>query len=326
MTDTPPSLTSEVESLLSALDSLVDGQAAAERLIAAGPAAIPWLERFLLHGPARTVALPRCRAVHALSELGAAGPLLAYFRQHHHPKDAAVRFAEDAVRSAAAEELAKHKSDEVYETLLDAARDRITGGLIRALSEFRRASSIPVFFAALDDDLCREDARAALRMMPAASRSFAGLLLRGAHPDSRRFTTSLRERSSVLQLLREWGPDAEDWPALREYLEDMDPDSVIAVAGIGFALARTEDYPHIIDALVRISPHLNWAQEDDVIQMLELHAENTRAMVRRLRDEATGRGEQPNWLNPRWRILRHFSTNDPDVTAEPRQDGNRRWI
>ncbi|HTV14843.1 MAG TPA: HEAT repeat domain-containing protein [Acidobacteriaceae bacterium] len=313
MTDARPSLiqAAEMESLISALESLVDGAAAAERLIAAGPAAIPWLERFLLNGPARTVALPRCRAVHALGELGAQGTLLAYFGQHRHPEDAAVRLAEDAVRSAAAEELAKHKCDEVYKALLDAATNRITGGLIRALSEFRRAKGIPILFTALDDDLCREEARAALRMMPTESRSFAGLLLRGAHPDSLRFASSLRERRSVLQLLRELGADAEDWPSLREYLQDPDRDSVIAVAGIGFALERTEDYPHIIDELFRISSHLNWAQEDDVTRMLDLHPEQTRTTVRRLRDEASSRGEQPSWLSPRWRILRHFSMNEP---------------
>jgi len=322
MTDAPPSLiqAAEMESLISDLESLVDGEAAAERLIAAGPAAIPWLERFLLSGPGRTVALPRCRAVHALGELGAQGTLLAYFGQHRHPEDAAVRLAEDGVRSAVAEELAKHRCDEVYEALLDAARDRVTGGLVRALSEFRRAKSIPVLFTALDDDLCREEARAALRAMPTESRSFASLLLRGTHPDSLRFASSLRERRSVLQLLRELGADAEDWPSLREYLQDPDSDSVIAVAGMGFALGRTEDYPHIIDELFRISSHLNWAQEDDVTRMLDLHPEQTRTTVRRLRDEASGRGEHPNWLSPRWRILRHFAMNDPD--ANPRQDGD----
>lgn len=79
MTNARPSLiqAAEMESLISALESLVDGEAAAERLIAAGPAAIPWLERFLLSGAARTVALPRCRAVHALGELGAQGTPLS---------------------------------------------------------------------------------------------------------------------------------------------------------------------------------------------------------------------------------------------------------
>jgi len=45
--------------LIAKLESLMDGGTVAERLIAMGQAAIPWLERFLLEAPARTIALPR---------------------------------------------------------------------------------------------------------------------------------------------------------------------------------------------------------------------------------------------------------------------------
>ena len=299
-----PSL--DMESLIKALGSLVDGEAAKERLIAAGPSAIPWLERFLLEGCARTVAVPRCRAVHALAELGAQQVLLSYFRQHRHPTDPAVLFAEDAVRSAAAEELAKHPSEETYEVILDAAQERITGGLIRALSDFGRAESIPVLLSALDDDLCREDARSALRKMPAQSRAYAALVLRGKHAASVQMVLSHRQRRAVLQLMRELGADAEDWPILRHYLEDANADSVIAVAGIGFALGATSDYAAIIDSLLRISSHLNWVQEDDLRRLLEEHPEHARAAAHKLYEDAVGRGEGPNWLNPRWRILRLF--------------------
>ncbi len=303
----------EMESLIAVLDSLVDGEAAAERLIAMGPSAIPALERFLLDGPARTIALPRCRAVHALGELGAQQVLLSYFRQWRHPADSAVLFAEDAVRSAAAEELARHQSEEVYGVVLDAAQERITGGLIRTLSDFGRAESIPVLFSALDDDLCREDARAALRKMPVQARAFAALVLRGRHAASVQMALSLRQRRAVLQLLRELGANAEDWPILREYLEDADADSVIAVAGIGFALGAAADYPAIIDMLFRISSHLNWAQEDEVTRLLEAHSEQARAAAYKLYENAIGRGEKPNWLSPRWRIVRHFRRNNTEA-------------
>lgn len=305
----------DMERLIAALDSLIDGEAAAERLVAAGPAAAPWLERFLLDGPARTIALPRCRAVHALGDLGAQHVLLAYFRQHRRPSDPAVLFAEDAVRSAAAEELAKHPSEEVYETLLDASRVRPTNGLIRALSEFARSESIPVLFAALDDDLCREEARAALRRVKPQARAYAALLLRGKHPASIPMTASLRERRAVLQLLREFGTDADCWPILREYLEDPDPDSVIAVAGTGFAAGPVDEYSNIVSALFRISSHLNWMQEDEVTRLLEAHAAQARPLALRLCGEAAAKGEQPNWLSPRWRILRHLLGNDMKTAA-----------
>lgn len=305
----------EVEKLIAALDSLIDGETAAERLVAAGPAAAPWLERFLLDGPARTIALPRCRAVHALADLGAQHVLLSYFRQHRHPADPAVLFAEDAVRSAAAEELAKHPSEEVYETLLDAAGDRLTNGLIRALSEFARTESIPVLFAALDDDLCREEARAALRRVKPQARAYAALILRGKHPASIQMAASLRQRRAILQLLREFGADADCWPILREYLEDPDPDSVIAVAGTGFAVAPPDRYPNIVAALFRISSHLNWMQEDEVTRLLEAHSAQARPLALRLCAEAAARGDHPNWLSPRWRILRHLLGEDRKTAA-----------
>lgn len=219
-----PLLAGEVEDLIAALDLLIGGEAAAERLIAMGPRVIPLLEQFLLEGPARTIAVPRCRAVRVLGELGAWQTLVSYFRQYRRPEDAAVLFAEDAVRSAAAEHLAQWKSDEIYEVLLEAARERITGGLIRALSEFGKAEAIPVFFSALDDDLCREDARAALRKVPAVARNYAVLTLRGAAGVPMNLAASLRCRRAVLQLLREFGVGPGDWPILREYLEDSDAD------------------------------------------------------------------------------------------------------
>ena len=54
--------------------------------------------------------------------------LLSYFRDYERPQDAAVLFAEDAVRSAVARELMRWKSDEVFHVLLDAAKQRATEG------------------------------------------------------------------------------------------------------------------------------------------------------------------------------------------------------
>ena len=297
----------EAEDLIAALDSLIGGEAAAERLIAMGPQVIPLLERVLLDGPSRTIAVPRSRAVRILGELGAWPVLVTYFRQYRRPEDAAVLFAEDGVRSAAAEQLAQWKSDEVYEVLLEAARQRVTGGLIRALSEFGRAEAIPILFLALDDDLCREDAGAALRKMPAASRDYAVLSLRGAAGAPMSFPASLCRRRAVLQLLRDLGAGREDWPILREYLEDTDADSVIATAAIGFAIAQTADDSAIVSALFRISRHLNWAQEDEVILLLEEHRDIACEAARAVAREAEANGEHPDWLVPQWRILRRLT-------------------
>jgi len=294
------------ELLIAGLDSLVDGETAAEKLIAMGPDAVPWLERFLMETPPRTIALPRCRAVHALGELGAGRTLVQYFLRYQRPPDAAVLFAEDAVRSAAAQELARWKSDEVYRTLLKAAEDRITGGLIHALDEFGRAESIPVFFSALDDDLCREDAMAALRRMAEPARAFAILSLRDAAGPSIYCASARRRRRATLQLLRDVGAPAQEWRELRQFLDEQDADSVIAVAAIGFAVAPQPGHAALIDALFRVARHLNWAQEDEVTRLLDDRVELARKRARDLADAAVSHGESPNWLVPRWRILRHL--------------------
>jgi hypothetical protein len=294
------------ESLIAQLESLVDGAAAEERLIAMGPNAIPRLEHLLLESRPRTISLPRCRAAHALGELGAKEALIEYFRGYKRPEDAAVLFAEDAVRTAVAQELARWKSDEIYRTLLEAAQDRLTGGLIRALAEFGKERSIPVFFAALEDDLCRADSIGALRTMCRPARAYAVLSLRDEAGPAVYFSSARRRRRATLQLLREFGAGAEEWREIRPFLDEQDEDSVIAVAAIGFAIAPESEYATLIGALFRIARHLNWAQEDEVTRLLDEHAELARKPARDLADEAAVHGESPDWLAPRWRILRHL--------------------
>jgi hypothetical protein len=304
----------KIEGLVEQLNSLMDGDGAAEMLIAIGKRAVPYLERFVLEGRARTIALPRSRAVRALGELGGWSALITYFKQYERPDDAAVLFAEDAVRSAAARELARWKSDEVYKVLLDAARERATSGLILALGEFRKPESVPLLFAALDDDLCREEAKVALRGVPEVACQYAILWLRGAITTEYE-VSALRRRRATLQLLSEFGTTAEEWADLRIYLQDRDVDVVIAAATIGFRAGPQDDYEQIIEALFRISTHLNWAQEDDVTRLLDHHRELAREVARRIVGERQGRGEHVNWLIPLWRILKHVLGDEIGVSG-----------
>jgi hypothetical protein len=304
--------------LIAKLESLIDGEAAAERLIAMGPRSIPWLEQFLLCGSARTVAAPRCCAVHALGELGAWFVLIAYFQRYRRPDDAAVLFAEDAVRSVAAQELSGWKTDVVYEVLLKAAGDRVTSGVIRALTEFHKAESIPVFFDALADDLCRADAREGLMNMPEPTRAFATLSLRDAAGPSLYLASAVSRRRATLQLLRDLGVGAEEWPMVREFLDDVDVDSVIATAAIGFAVAPQSEYSAIVGALFRVAQHLNWAQEDEVLRLLSEHEELAKAQALRLVHTEVTKRHPPNLLNPWWRIVRHLLSDE----MEPRLWGS----
>ena len=296
---------SQIEQLIAALDSLVDGELAVTMLVARGDRAVPYLEHFLLAGSPRTIALPRCRAVHALGELGAYSTLISYFREYEFPRDAEVLFAEDAVRSAVARELLGWKSDEVFHVLLDAAKQRATGGLILALGEFHRSEGIPLLFKVLEDDLCREEAKDGLRKVSETASQYAILSIRGLTDIQLHGPSALRRLRATLQLLGEFGVFPEEWQDLRNFLLERDADVVIAAANIGSAIGPNDDRPQILRALFRISDRLNWVQEDQVSTILDAHQELAREIARTIANERRAGGERPNWLVPFWRILRH---------------------
>jgi len=296
----------QVENLIAALYSLVDGELAITMLIAQGDRAVPHLEHFLLAGPPRTIALPRCRAAHALGELGAYSTLISYFRQYELPCDAEVLFAEDAVRSAVARALIRWKCEEVFHVLLDAARQRATSGLIFSLGEFHRSESIPLLFEVLEDDFCREEAKDGLRKVSETARQYAILSIRGLTDTRLHVPSALRQLRATLQLLGEFGVLPEEWCDLRNFLLERDADVVIATANIGSAIGPKDDRPQILQALFRISDHLNWMQEDQVTTILDSHPELAREIARTMANERRAGGEHPNWLVPFWRILKHL--------------------
>jgi hypothetical protein len=295
----------QVEHLIVALDSLMEGDLAVTMLVACGPRAVPYLEHFLLAGSPRTIALPRCRAVHALGELGAYSVLISYFREYDVPRDAVVLFAEDAVRSAVARELLRWKSDEVFHVLLNAARQRATGGLILALGEFHRSESVPLLFETLEDDLCREEAKDGLRKVSGISRQYALLSIRGSTDTRLNGPSALRRLRATLQLLGEFGVSPAEWEDIRHFLLEKDADVVIATASLGFSIEPNNNQVQILQALFRIFDHLNWVQEDEVTTLLDTHRDLACKIARTIAEERRTRGEQPNWLASSWRILRH---------------------
>lgn len=295
---------------INALDSLVDGEAAVTLLVAHGSRSIPYLERYLLEGRPRTVSRPRCRVVRALGELGARFSLLSYFREYKVPDDPQVRFAEDAVRTAAATVLLWWHSSEVFDVLLEAAKQRATSGLIFALGEFRRPECVPFLFEMLGDDFCRNEAISALRKLPEHAHQFAILTLRNRTGVRLEEPAGCSKLRAILQLLRDIGFRPEEWQDVRLYLASDDADVVIGTAALGVESGPDEDRKSIVNALYRISHHVNWLQEaqidalldschDDAYELAQIDA------VRRLAE-----GERPAWLDPSWRILKHVLGKD----------------
>jgi hypothetical protein len=295
-----------IDELVESLGSLHDGDRAVDMLVACGKNAIPNLSEFLLNGPPRTISLPRCRAARALGELGACSTLIAYFKQYVRPQDAAVLFAEDAVRSAAARELARYPSAEVFRILIEAAWQRITGGLVLALSEFHRPESVPLLFKTLEDDLCRDDAMNSLRMMPDAVRQFGILSVRGLSGVTLDGPSAVRRQRATLQLLSEVGVTWDEWPDLRRFLSGNDPATVLATAKIGFAVADEAEWSAITLSLFKIATHFDSVQEGDVEELLDAHPSVAREIAQQIATQKQNSRETPNWMSPLWRILKHI--------------------
>jgi hypothetical protein len=295
----------QIDRWIAALDSLMDGELAVDILIACGKDAIPHLADFLLKGSPRTISLPRCRAVRALGGLGAYATLISYFKNNVRPQDSAVLFAEDAVRSAAARELMRCKSAEVFRVLLDAAWQRATGGLVLALGEFHRPESVPLLFEILEDDFCREDAMNSLRRLPGAARQFGILAIRGLAGVAIDGASARCRKRATLQLLSELGVARDDWKDLRRFLTESDPGTVIAAAQIGFKIAPENELPTIVASLLEIAKSPDFFQEEDVEQLLDAKPMVAREIAQKIAKHRKDSGEKPNWISPSWRILNH---------------------
>jgi HEAT repeat protein len=301
-----------IQELIADLESLIDGELAAERLVACGPQAVPYLEKFLLESAPRSIALPRCRAVRVLGELGADSVLLAYFERYRRPEDAAVLFVEDAVRSAAARALVRCKSETVFGALLQAAKQRATGGLVQALNEFHRPESVPFLFELLEDDLCREGAKEGLLCIPDAARPYAILLLRGCTETPIDGPSASLRRRATVQLLGEIGVASSVWPEVRKFLWDRDPDCVIAAARLGLQVGPDSDKETIAVALLETLAKLNWAQEMEADELLDTFAVTARTVAMTIVKRCKAAGEKPNWMSPFWRVLHHVLGADID--------------
>lgn len=295
----------QIEHFVESLDSLQDGDLAVDMLVVCGKRAIPALSAFLLKRPPRTIALPRCRAVRALGELGACATLIAYFKQYTRPLDSAVLFAEDGVRSEAARQLSRYPSTDVFRVLLEAAWDRATGGLVIALGEFHRPEAVPLLFEVLEDDLCREDAMQSLRKLPEAVRQFGILSVRGLTGVTLDGPGAVRRRRATVQLLSEVGVAPSDWPELRRYLLVDDAATVVAAAKIGFVTTREAAWPAIIRALFSIADHVNSLEEEEIEELFDYHSGPSHSVAMEIAEDRQNRGEKPHWLSPFWRLLNH---------------------
>lgn len=295
-----------IGSLLDALDSLTGSDRAVDELVRHGQRAVPFLADYLLDGKLKSVAVSRCRAAHALGELGAYSTLASYFQKYEKPDDSVLAFAEDAVRSVAAQELLRWNSPAAFEVLLAATKQRATAGLVLALGELRRVESIPVLFEILEDDICREQATSSLLKMPDATREYAILTIRGATTTDIKAVSSTRRKRATFQILKQIGIRSADWRDVSRFLWDEDPDVVIAAGQLGFVATEEHEWRRILMALFSAAFDFNCFQEDEFTELCDNHPEIARSIAMDIAKRHTGPGIRPNWASPLWRILNHI--------------------
>lgn len=303
---------------LKALDSLVGGERAIDELVAYGQEAVPYVAAYLLNGTPKSVAVSRCRAARALGELGAYSTLAAYFQQYRRPEDSVLAFAEDAVRSAAAQELLHWQSSEAFQVLLAATKQRATAGLVLALGEYRRSESVPVLFEILEDDICREQAVASLLKTPDAARVYAILTIRGVTLTDISSVSSTRRRRATFQVLKQTGIAPDDWPDVRGFLWDADPDVVIAAAQLGFSAADRSEWTSIMMALFSAAYEFNCFQEDEFAGLCDAHPEIAHDVAWDIATHQTDCVMRQNWTSPLWRILNHVLGDEMRSICSPK--------
>lgn len=289
--------------LIAAFESLTDGELAVDILIACGNRAVPFLSSALLDGAPQSIAVFRCRVVRALGGLGAEHVLMQYLRSWECPPDPAVAMAEDAVRSAAAKELLRWPSQELFDVLMACVRDRASLGLVEALGIFGRTEAVPVLFDVLRDDICRNSAKEVLRKTPNCTKAFALELLTANSLEGEQSPSTLRLFQSSLALLAEIGVSKTEWVSIRHFLSWTDAEIVITCAEIGVCSAADKEYPAIVSNIFRILPDCNWLQESRAIELFAATKSLAHSAAITKREELLRSGSKPNLLNPMWRVI-----------------------
>lgn len=259
----------EIRSFVGDLESLPSGELTVALLVGCGRRAVAPLREFLLHGKPRGIFQPRQRAVEALAQLGARDVLEEYLLQKREISDRVVRFGEEAVENTAARELSRWLTEDVYQFVLNLARDRMRVGLIETLGEFDRPEAAPIFIRALEDDVCRPVAESVLRRIGSQVKP---LLFKAAQRDlaaERERPAQLCRRRRVLHILLGLALSAEEWEAVRPLLQDNDTEIAVSAAQLGMEAASDAEKREAAALLIRFFPRAPWLQQMEIHECLD---------------------------------------------------------
>jgi hypothetical protein len=262
----------EVEQAIKKLLSLHDGDSGVVEVTACGRGAIPALRDILFKREPSGLYQARCRAVDALSALGAFDVLLEFLRTDRVICDPVERIGEDAVINAAAQALSRRRDQEVLDVLLELAKKPSLTGVIGALGTFRDIKTIQPLVYALEDDASRPTAEAALKRLGSGARTALIATARSRMPSfEQESETSRRRRRSALKLLSEIGVPKRAWPALRPMVQDHDARIAFSACKICLASGTVSDKEIVIRRLIDLLADADWVLAGEIEACLVDH-------------------------------------------------------
>jgi len=297
----------EIEKLIGRLESLHRGSEVEEMIVACGGKAVPFLRNYLIHGEPSHIYQPRQRAVRALAKLDAKKELVEYLVTPRDISDPVTRFGEEAVASTAARLLARWRTDDISELLLQIANERKLPGVIEALGTFRRQEAIPLFIAALADDVSRPAAEQALNSMGAPARkALMEVVLMDPHdPGKGESPSNVLRRRSAMRVLRDGGIGKEEWSKLRALLHDNDVEISILAALMAMDAADRRDKIVAIKRLIGRIPAADWYCKLVIENILIEHYVSAEKEIKHQIRKRMRQGEKEQAADNVLRILRH---------------------
>jgi hypothetical protein len=259
----------EAERLVAALNNLTDGESVVTALVALGPKAIDPLRHFLITGRPSTVYQPRRWAVQALGGLNAKAVLVEYLTSLPPVHDPQLRFAEEAVQNAAIREFLRWPDSETVALLLDLSKHKMLTALVEALGSMRLVEAIPYLERALQDDICRLPAEAALVEIGEPARN--ALILSAATKlpaDDAETPSGLRRRQSVLRVLGEIGIRFQDWLRLFPLTWEANSEIVVRSCALAVGAGILNDRQGVIARLIAVAGEAPWFLQEDIEECL----------------------------------------------------------
>jgi hypothetical protein len=262
----------DIVKLIDCLNSLYEGDLAADLLVACGKDAIPHLRKYLMEGQPSHIYQPRQQAVNALTRLGARDVLIEYLCSPKEIPDPAFRFGEEAVENTAARALTRWQTNDVFEVLLRIAQTRTLSGIIEALGSFRRPAAVPLFINALMDDVSRTAAENALKSMgKMAKPALMEATITPASSENYESPSILLRRSSAIRILAGMTVTTEDWSQLKRLLYDDDPEITISASRIAMDVPDCKDKSMVVRAMIEKIPSINWYVQTEIENCLIKH-------------------------------------------------------